>query len=127
MISSQLFLSAGTETSYWNGGFDDAFASYKPSLITLVEAIRMSLEQGRTRFDLGPGGQDYKDRFTGEQDEIVWQSLIPRGRRYALARALHAPTQARGELGRRLAPEQKQKLKRLLRRSAAAPPRRERP
>ena len=127
VISSQLFLSAGTETSYWNGGFDDAYASYKPSLITLVEAIRMSLEQGRTRFDLGPGAQDYKDRFTGEQDEIVWQSLIPRGRRYALARALHAPTQARGELGRRLAPEQKQKLKRLLRRSAAAPPRRERP
>ncbi len=119
VVNSQLFLSAGGEISYWNGGFDDEFASYTPSLVGLVEAIRMGLERGCTRFDLGPGAQEYKNRFTDQQDEVVWQSLIPRGPRYGLARGLYAPTQVRQELGQRLTPAQKQKLKRLLRRTDA--------
>jgi CelD/BcsL family acetyltransferase involved in cellulose biosynthesis len=119
VVNSQLFLSAGGEISYWNGGFDGEFASYKPSLVGLVEAIRMGLERGCTRFDLGPGAQEYKNRFTDQQDEVVWQSLIPREPRYGLARALYAPTQVRQELGQRLTPAQKQKLKRLLRRPEA--------
>ncbi len=113
VINSQLFLSAGREISYWNGGFDVEFASYKPSLAGLVEAIRMGLEQGCTRLDLGPGAQEYKDRFTDQKDEVVWQSLLPRGPRYALARALYAPAQARHELGQRLSPAQKQRVERL--------------
>ena len=37
-INSQLFVVAGGEISYWNGGFDEDFANYKPSLLALVEA-----------------------------------------------------------------------------------------
>lgn len=111
VINSQLFLSAGSEISYWNGGFDAEFASYKPSLAGLVEAIRMALEQGCTRLDLGPGAQEYKDRFTDQKDEVVWQSLIPRGPRYGLARALYGPAQARQEVGQRLSATQKQRLR----------------
>ncbi len=81
----------------------------------------MGLERGCTRFDLGPGAQEYKSRFSDEQDEVVWQSLIPRGRRYGLARALYAPAQVRHELGQRLTSTQKQTLKRLLRRADARP------
>lgn len=120
VINSQLFLSAGREMSYWNGGFDDGFASYKPSLLGLVEAIRMGLAQSRTRLDLGPGAQEYKNRFSDEGDEVLWQSLIPRGPRYGLARGLYAPAQVRHELGHRLTSAQKQKLKRLLRRPDSA-------
>jgi CelD/BcsL family acetyltransferase involved in cellulose biosynthesis len=116
VVNSQLFLAAGNEISYWNGGFDDDFASYKPSIVGLVEAVRASLEQGYERFDLGPGAQEYKNRFTDQQDEVVWQTLIPPGRTYTLARALFAPRQAKKGIAERLTPEQKQRLKRFLRR-----------
>jgi CelD/BcsL family acetyltransferase involved in cellulose biosynthesis len=116
VVASQLFLGAGTEMSYWNGGFDDDYASYKPSLIALVEAIRTSLEAGITRFDLGPGAQEYKYRFSDTQDLLVWQTLIPPGPRYLAARAAFAPKQARHAFSKRLTREQKDKIKRLLRR-----------
>jgi CelD/BcsL family acetyltransferase involved in cellulose biosynthesis len=118
VVNSQLFLAAGNEISYWNGGFDDDFASYKPSIVGLVEAVRSSLDQGYERFDLGPGAQEYKNRFTDQQDEVVWQTLIPPGRTYARARALFGPRQAKQAIGERLTPEQKQRVKRLLRREA---------
>jgi CelD/BcsL family acetyltransferase involved in cellulose biosynthesis len=118
VVNSQLFLAAGDEISYWNGGFDDDFASYKPSIVGLVEAVRSSLEQGFTRFDLGAGAQDYKSRFTDREDEVVWQTLIPPGRAHVPARALFAPRQVKQAIARRLTPEQKQRAKRLLRREA---------
>jgi CelD/BcsL family acetyltransferase involved in cellulose biosynthesis len=116
VINSQLFVGAGHEMSYWNGGFDDDYASYKPSLIALVEAIRSSLEAGVTRFDLGPGAQEYKFRFSDTQDLLVWQTLIPPGPRHLAARAAFAPKQARHAISRRLTREQKDRIKRLLRR-----------
>lgn len=116
VICSQLFLAAGAEVTYWNGGFDDDYANYKPSLIALVEAVRMSIAAGATRFDLGPGAQDYKYRFSDTEDQLVWQTVVPRGPRYAVARAALAPQQATNVLRERLSAEQKDKLKRLLRR-----------
>lgn len=118
IVNSQLFMAAGAELSYWNGGFDDDFASYKPSIAGLVEAVRVSLEQGYTRFDLGAGAQDYKSRFTDQQDEVQWQTLIPPGRTYALARGLFGPRQARQAVAHRLTPEQKRRVRERLRRVA---------
>jgi CelD/BcsL family acetyltransferase involved in cellulose biosynthesis len=117
VIASQLFLAAGDEVTYWNGGFDDDYASYKPSLIALVEAVRLSIEAGATTFDLGPGAQDYKYRFSDTERQLVWQTVVPRGRSYPLARAALAPQQARRALADRLSEERKEKLKRLIRRS----------
>jgi CelD/BcsL family acetyltransferase involved in cellulose biosynthesis len=117
VANSQLFIAAGREISYWNGGFDDAFASYKPAMIGLVEAIRVSVARAFARFDLGPGAQEYKYRFTDDGDLLVWQTLIPPGPRYALARALFAPKQARHGLSRRLTPEQKKRFRALLERA----------
>lgn len=118
VVNSQLFLAAGTEMSYWNGGFDDssAFAPYKPAMSGLVEAVRLGLERGYERLDLGPGAQDYKYRFSDAQDELVWQTLIPPGRRSPLAHALFGPTRARSVAARRLSDEQKARVKLLLRR-----------
>ena len=117
VICSQLFLAAGDEVTYWNGGFDDDYGAYKPSLIALVEAVRLSIEAGARRFDLGPGAQEYKYRFSDTEDQLVWQTVIPRGPRYAAARATLAPQQAKRALADRLGEERKEKLKRLLRRS----------
>ena len=117
VIGSQLFLAAGSEVTYWNGGFDDDYATYKPSLIALVEAVRLSIDGGYERFDLGPGAQEYKYRFSDTEDHLVWQTVVPRGRRYAAARAALMPQQAKRALADRLSEERKEKLKRLTRRS----------
>jgi CelD/BcsL family acetyltransferase involved in cellulose biosynthesis len=117
VISSHLFVAAGDEISYWNGGFDVDFGSYKPSMVALVEALRVGIEQGRRRFDLGPGPQAYKYRFTDEQDLLLWQTLIPPGRRYVASRAAFAPNEARHAIGRRLTREQKRRVRQLLRRA----------
>jgi CelD/BcsL family acetyltransferase involved in cellulose biosynthesis len=117
VINSQLFVAAGHEVSYWNGGFDDEFANYKPSMVALVEAIRLSLERGMTRFDLGPGAQEYKYRFTDDQDLLVWQTLIPPGPRYAASRAAFLPKELRHGVGKRLTVEQKRKARDLVKRA----------
>jgi CelD/BcsL family acetyltransferase involved in cellulose biosynthesis len=117
VISSHLFVVAGDEISYWNGGFDNAFGNYKPAMVSLVEAIRLSVEMGKRRFDLGPGPQAYKYRFTDEQDLLLWQTLIPPGRRYVASRAAFAPKEARHAIGRRLTREQKRRVRQLLRRA----------
>jgi hypothetical protein len=72
-IGSLLFLAAGGQVSYWNGGYDAVFAKYRPGLVGLVEAIGHALAAGDSRFDLGPGDQEYKAR------------LAPRTRRGGLA------------------------------------------
>lgn len=117
VIGSQLFLAAGSEVTYWNGGFDDDYGAYKPSLIALVEAVRLSIEGGYERFDLGPGAQEYKYRFSDTEGQLVWQTVVPRGRRYAAARAALVPQQVKRALADRLSEERKEKLKRLTRRS----------
>ena len=116
VINSQLFVAAGDEISYWNGGFDNEFGYFKPAMVALVEAIRLSIEKGKRRFDLGPGPQGYKYRFTDDQDLLLWHTLIPRGRRYVPSRAAFAPKEARHAIGRRLSRDQKRRIRQLLER-----------
>ena len=120
-INSQLFLAAGSEVSYWNGGFDDDYANYKPSLVSLVETVRTSLELGHTRFDLGPGSQEYKHRFSDSEDKLLWMTLIPRTARYAPARVAFAPKQVRHAVAARMTREQKDRVRELMERSPGTP------
>jgi CelD/BcsL family acetyltransferase involved in cellulose biosynthesis len=113
-IGSQLFLAAGEEIAYWNGGFDDAYASYEPSQVALVEAIRISLERGYRRFDLGPGAQRYKYRFTDSEDTLLSITLIPHRGLYVPARVGLAPEQARHAVASRMTREQKARVRRLV-------------
>ena len=121
VIGCQLFVAAGCEMGYWNGGFDDDFGVYKPSMIGLVEAIRVSLERGFRRFDLGPGAQEFKYRFTSEQDLLLGHTLIPHGRSYPPSRALFAAEHARHAISRRLTREQKEQIKALVPRRGPTP------
>jgi len=82
-ISSLLFVVAGAEVTYWNGGFDDAYASLRPSLVGLVEAVARGLARGDDQLDLGPGAQDYKRRLADGEALLTSCSLIPSGPRQA--------------------------------------------
>lgn len=82
-ISSLLFVAAGGEITYWNGGFDDDYASLRPSLVGLVEAVSRGLGRGDVRLDLGPGGQDYKRRLADGEEQLVTWLMIPSGPRQA--------------------------------------------
>lgn len=115
-ISAHIFLAAGGEVTYWLGGFDDEWSSFRPSLVTILAAIEDAWSRGDERVDLGVGDQDYKRRFTDAEDDLIWPLLVPRGRRYPLTKATLAAKGAGRKLASRLTPERRAKLKRLLRR-----------
>lgn len=78
-ISAQLFVAAGGEVSYWNGGFDQAYAEYSPSMLGLLRAASDAAERGEHRLDLGAGGQQYKYRMATGADRLVSHALVPHG------------------------------------------------
>jgi CelD/BcsL family acetyltransferase involved in cellulose biosynthesis len=113
-ISVQLFIAAGGEVKYWNGGWSEEHADLKPSMLTILAALQDAIARGEQRLDLGVGTHPYKLRFTSDQDELTWGGLVVRNRRWAktrtelmphvlryrakrLARALPAPVTARVE------------------------------
>jgi CelD/BcsL family acetyltransferase involved in cellulose biosynthesis len=114
VVGSQLFVAAGHEVSYWNGGFDDAYAKFKPSYVGLVDVIGYALDRGYQRLDLGPGEQDYKSRFSDGQDTLEWLTMIPPGPRRELAIASWAPIYARYAITQRMSPEQKRRVRDLV-------------
>jgi CelD/BcsL family acetyltransferase involved in cellulose biosynthesis len=114
VICAQLFVAAGGEIAFWNGGFDEAWARHGPAIVSVIEAIDEGMRRGDDRLDFGAGGQDYKYRLAEGEDTLRSSLVVPAGGRYAVARARLAPSQARSALKQRLSPEQKEKLKRLL-------------
>jgi CelD/BcsL family acetyltransferase involved in cellulose biosynthesis len=117
-ISSHLFVSAGRETGYWLGGFDEEFAAQRPSMIALLAAVESGFERGEARLDLGPGGQEYKYRLADSEDRLEWLTLIPPGPQHRLAMALFTPRRVRYAITSRMSEEMKAQLRRLLRRDA---------
>ena len=114
-ISAHLFVSAGTELSYWLGGFDPDWAVHKPGLQALLAAAADAFDSGYRRLDLGGGAQDYKYRLADGEETLVWQTLAPAGIRSAAARMQLAPEDLRRRISRRLSPERRARLKRLWR------------
>ncbi len=94
-ISSHLFVAAGGELAYWNGGFDDEFAAEKPSMQALLAAVEEGFERHDPRMDLGGGGQAYKYRLADGEDEVDSLTLAVRNGSYPLTRVLMAPRQAK--------------------------------
>ena len=112
-ISSHLFLSAGGETSYWLGGFDENWARLQPSIVTILTAIEHAFSVGDVRFDLGTGGQDYKYRLATGEDPIDWTLLVPAGSRSALAHIQMLPERTRLAAARRLSPGAKRTIRQI--------------
>lgn len=90
-ISAQLFVEAGGEVVYMNGGWDERFAKLKPAMLGILYAIEDSFARREERIDLGPGGQPYKLRFADGNDPIAWTILMVPGRRLPLTAARLTP------------------------------------
>jgi CelD/BcsL family acetyltransferase involved in cellulose biosynthesis len=90
-ISVQLFLAAGGELKYWNGGWSEEHADLKPSMLTILAALEDSIARGEKRLDLGVGTHPYKLRFANGEDVLTWGGVIVRGRRWPRTRAEFLP------------------------------------
>lgn len=113
-ISSQLFVAAGPEMSYWLGGFDEAWAGQRPTQVALVAAVEEAHQRGYHRLDLGPGGMGYKYRLADREERLDWLTFVPRGHRYALVRARLLPHALRQAIASRLSVSAKQRALRVL-------------
>jgi CelD/BcsL family acetyltransferase involved in cellulose biosynthesis len=94
-ISAHLFVAAGGEVAYWNGGFDDSWSQYKPALQALLAAVEHAFEQGDRRVDFGAGDHAYKRRFANCDHPVAWYTLFPRDWAYLLNRARTLPRHLR--------------------------------
>lgn len=115
-ISSLIFLRAGGEVTYWNGGFDEAWAAQRPSLQLILAAIEHAWSSGDNRVNLGGGGQPYKYRFADAEEPLEWISVIPVGSRHRLTRLQLAPVRLRRAVVRKLPAASRARLRKVLRR-----------
>ena len=90
-ISAQLFLEAGGELLYMNGGWDERYAKFKPAMLGIYYAIENAFARGDRRLDLAPGEQPYKQRFADGNDPVAWTLLMLPGPRLPLTVARSAP------------------------------------
>jgi CelD/BcsL family acetyltransferase involved in cellulose biosynthesis len=117
-ISSHLFLSAGTRTTYWLGGFDDALAKYHPAMLGLLAALEHEFEAGTSDLDLGTGDQPYKARLADSAEYVDWVSIVPRPRFSVIAGLEYAGRRLRIDAADRLPPAAKEVARAALRAKA---------
>jgi CelD/BcsL family acetyltransferase involved in cellulose biosynthesis len=103
IVSVQLFLAAGGELKYWNGGWDEAHADVKPTMLTILAALEDAIARGQTRLDLGVGVYPYKLRFADGDDPATWRGVILRNRRYLRSSFETGPAELRLVAKRRVA------------------------
>ncbi len=118
VISAQVFVGAGGELAYWNGGFDERRFELSPGLTAICAAIEDAYACGDRVLDLGGGAAGYKHRLADENRPVRWASSYRLGRRYPLARLRRFPEQfARNSAPRlraRLGSDRFNRLRRLL-------------
>ena len=78
-VSVQLFVGAGDELSYWNGGYDRRWSRLRPGFETLVHAIEHACAMGDRRVDLGGGAIPYKRRLADADEPLVSALVLPGG------------------------------------------------
>jgi CelD/BcsL family acetyltransferase involved in cellulose biosynthesis len=119
IVCVQVFVAAGGELSYWNGGWAPEYARCRPALATIHAAVRDAFARGERRIDFGGGEDPYKLRFAGTEggEAVSWSGLFPVHARYPLTRVQLAPAQvgwvARRAV-RRLPASRRAQLRRVL-------------
>jgi CelD/BcsL family acetyltransferase involved in cellulose biosynthesis len=127
-ISAQLFISAGQQVLYVNGGWDERFSSMKPAQLAIFLAIEEAFAAGDRCVDLGAGVLHYKLRFSNGDDPVSWNILMVPSPQLPLtwARTLPMLTKARVRIAakRMLSDAQVEQLRRLRTRGLALTPKR---
>jgi CelD/BcsL family acetyltransferase involved in cellulose biosynthesis len=117
LVAVQVFAATGGEVCFFNSGWDEAHADFKPSLVGILAAIEDALARGDRRINFGAGTQHYKLRFAEDTSfGATWSGLFPVDRRYPATRAQLAPSQLTWWARRRvraLPPERRERLERL--------------
>jgi CelD/BcsL family acetyltransferase involved in cellulose biosynthesis len=90
-VALQLFVAAGGEVAFFNGGWDERHAPLRPALLALAAAVEDAFGRGERRIDLGGGEQSYKLRFADGNDPVQWGRALLPGPRYPLTVARTAP------------------------------------
>ncbi len=91
LISVQLFQAAGGHIKYWNGGWAEAHAALKPTMLTILAALEDGIARGEHALDLGAGTHPYKLRFADGDDPLTWGGVIVRNGRWPRTRVELAP------------------------------------
>ena len=95
VVTVQIFVAAGGEVTYWNGGWDADWSSYSPAMIGIAAGLEDAFARGERRMDFGEGEHHYKTRLADRDEPITWARLMPRDVRYGRTLALTAPARAR--------------------------------
>lgn len=95
VVTVQIFVAAGGEVTYWNGGWDADWSSFSPAMIGIAAGLEDAFARGERRMDFGEGEHHYKTRLADRDEPITWVRLMPRDVRYGRTLALTAPARAR--------------------------------
>jgi len=121
-ITVQIFVAAGGEVTYWNGGWDPEWSALSPAMLGICAGLEDAFARGERRIDFGEGDHHYKTRLADRDEPIAWTVLYPRGARYPRTLVATAPARARraarAGVGRLPAPV-RSRLTRLARRGDA--------
>lgn len=124
-ISVQVFVAAGGEVAYWNGGWDPRWAAQSPAIQGILAGVEDAFARGERRIDLGEDDHAYKQRLADADAPIAWYALMPPGAAGTLAWAGTLPRRARPHIGRaldRLPPGARGRLEALRARAGALRP-----
>lgn len=116
VITVQLFVAAGGEVAYWNGGWDPGWAPMSPAIQGIAAGIADAFALGDRRIDFGEGNHHYKTRLANGDDPVWWPRLYPRGAAYPLARGLTVVPLLRARAAKvvdRMPPRVRQELDRV--------------
>jgi len=94
-ITVQIFIAAGGEVTYWNGGWDPEWSALSPAMLGICAGVEDAFARGERRIDFGEGEHHYKTRLADRDEEIAWVRLMPRDLRYPRTVLLTAPPRAR--------------------------------
>jgi len=90
-VTVQIFVAAGGEVTYWNGGWDPEYSSLSPAMLGICAGIEDAFARGERRVDFGEGDHHYKTRLADHDEDVEWVRLYPRTPAYATTLLMTAP------------------------------------
>lgn len=110
LIAFDLALGAGEVVTGWVCGYDQAWRRFSPGSLTHYVQIANAAEASRCRiFDMGPGSEGYKDKWSDGASDLLEWTMFRRG-----VWPIHSPAQLFSKQQRDIAVEVAQRLRRRL-------------